>query len=97
MLYKEYAVNMLTALIDGAEEMNGHGIKAKCLAVNDAVFDTIRGLVTYLQNSEEIVRCENCEFYDEDERWCRRLGLVGAFNSDGFCSHGERRDDGDSN
>ncbi len=38
-----------------------------------------------------VVRCKDCEFYTEDEKWCRRLGLCGAFDADGFCSHGERR------
>lgn len=37
----------------------------------------------------EVVRCKDCEFYTEDEKWCRWLGLIGAFNEDGFCSHGE--------
>ena len=38
----------------------------------------------------EIVRCKDCEFYTEEERWCRRLGLCGAFDQDGYCSHAER-------
>lgn len=42
----------------------------------------------------EIVRCKDCEYYTAEEKWCRRLGLCGAFNEDGFCSKGERRDDG---
>lgn len=41
----------------------------------------------------EVVRCKDCEFYTEDEKWCRRLGLCGAFDAGGFCSHGERRTD----
>lgn len=45
----------------------------------------------------EVVRCKDCEFYYEDEKWCRRLVLCGAFNGNDFCSHGERRDDGRSN
>ena len=95
MLDKEYAVNMLTALVDSAEEMNEHGIKAKCLAVNDAVFDTIRGLITYLLNSEEVVRCKYCTHCD-----CSIDGM-GFFYCDfdegrtvspnGFCDVAERR------
>lgn len=42
---------------------------------------------------KEIVRCKDCEYYYADEKWCRRLGLCGAFNEDDFCSHGERRED----
>lgn len=41
-----------------------------------------------------VVRCKNCEFYTEEERWCRRLGLCGAFDPNGYCSHGERSEDG---
>ena len=37
-----------------------------------------------------VVRCKDCKFYTEDEKWCRRLGLCGAFNENDFCSHGER-------
>lgn len=40
----------------------------------------------------EVVRCKDCEFYNKDEKWCRRLGLCGAFNENDFCSHGERRE-----
>ena len=43
---------------------------------------------------EPLVRCKECEFYYEDEKWCRRLGLCGAFDGDDFCSHAERREDG---
>ena len=101
MLDKEYAVNMLTALVDSAEEMNGHGIKAKCLAVNDAVFDTIRGLITYLQNSEEVVRCKNCKHWvTVIDRKKAEYGLcdaikttIGAMPKDGFCYKGERREE----
>lgn len=39
----------------------------------------------------EIVRCKDCKFYTEGERWCRRLGLCGAFDPNGYCSHAERR------
>lgn len=45
----------------------------------------------------EVVRCGECEFYDVGyrfgDRWCRRLGLVGAFDWNQFCCHGERRED----
>lgn len=40
-----------------------------------------------------VVRCKDCEFYDEDEKWCRRLGLCGAFDPNDYCSHGEKRED----
>ena len=38
-----------------------------------------------------VVRCKDCRYYKENERWCRRLGLVGAFDKDGFCSRGKRK------
>ena len=41
----------------------------------------------------EVVRCRDCEYYTEEERWCRRLGLCGAFDQNGYCSHAERRTD----
>lgn len=40
-----------------------------------------------------VVRCKDCEFYTEEERWCRRLGLCGAFDTNGYCSHAERREE----
>lgn len=60
--------------------------------------DWIEQIVNRLRNDPEsewveIVRCKDCEFYTEDEKWCRRLGLCGAFDADGFCSMGERKDD----
>ena len=43
-------------------------------------------------NFVEVVHCRDCKFYTVEERWCRRLGLCGAFGGEGFCSHGERRE-----
>lgn len=49
-----------------------------------------------------VVRCEDCRYYGnpfglgagaDSERWCYLLGLVGAFDKDDYCSHGERRTD----
>ena len=40
-----------------------------------------------------VVRCKDCEYYTEEERWCRRLGLCGAFDQNDYCSHAERRTD----
>lgn len=40
-----------------------------------------------------VVRCKGCEFYTEKERWCRRLGLCGAFDQNGYCSHAERKEE----
>lgn len=53
--------------------------------------DEIDGLPTI--DAVQVVRCKDCEYYYADEKWCRRLGLCGAFNEDDFCSHGKRRED----
>lgn len=55
------------------------------------------GHLFVLANAEkvcDIVRCKDCEFYTAEEKWCRRLGLCGAFDENGYCSHGERKDNG---
>ena len=54
--------------------------------------DAVEIAIQALSAQPEIIRCEDCRYYDENERWCRRLGLVGAFDKDGFCSRGERRE-----
>ena len=46
----------------------------------------------------EVVRCKDCNFYEENTeaitRFCRReLGYMYA-KPDGFCSYGERKDNG---
>ena len=43
--------------------------------------------------AEPVIRCKDCEYYTEEERWCRRLGLCGAFDQNDYCSHAERRTD----
>lgn len=55
--------------------------------------DAVEIAIQSLSAQPEIIRCKDCRYYKENERWCRRLGLVGAFNKDGFCSRGERRTD----
>ena len=39
--------------------------------------------------AEPITRCRDCKFYTEEDRWCRRLGLCGAFDPNDYCSHAE--------
>lgn len=68
--------------------------------VTDADLSTV-GRVLVSQNGThygglyyaDIVKCADCEYYTAEEKWCRRLGLCGAFNEGGFCSYGTRRDD----
>jgi len=38
---------------------------------------------------EPVIRCRDCRFYTEEERWCRWLGLCGAFDPNDYCSHAE--------
>ena len=52
-----------------------------------------RGAVRTWSEVGELVRCKDCEFYTEEERWCRRLGLCGAFDTNDYCSHAERREE----
>lgn len=63
----------------------------------DVVCGLDRSFVQYIEDipsvQPEIIRCKDCEFYTEEERWCRRLGICGAFDPNGYCSHAERRDD----
>ena len=56
----------------------------------DEVWDAIEAAPTI--DAMTVVRCKDCEFYTEEERWCRRLGLCGAFDLNGYCSHAERNE-----
>lgn len=56
---------------------------------------------------EEIIRCKDCKYYDSDwwmgdchlERWGDGWGNYPppTVTEDGFCSWGERREDGETN
>ena len=59
----------------------------------DALF-SLNALPTI--DSVPVVRCKDCKFYTEDERWCRRIGICGAFDPNDYCSHAERREDGEA-
>lgn len=63
---------------------------AHCCSLSTALFE-IKNAPTI--ESMEVVRCKDCEFYTEEERWCRRLGLYGSFDPNGYCSQAERRED----
>ena len=39
----------------------------------------------------EVVRCEDCKFWDDDFNWCDRKCV--RMQEDDFCSYGERKDD----
>lgn len=58
----------------------------------DACQSIILDMYDNASDAVEVVRCKYCEFYYADEKWCRRLGLCGAFDADGYCAHGERRE-----
>jgi hypothetical protein len=40
-----------------------------------------------------LIRCKDCKHYYDEEKWCSRLALCREFDENGFCSHGERRED----
>ena len=42
---------------------------------------------------EAVVRCKDCRYYEKNGLWCCRLGFVGAFDKNNYCSRGERRTD----
>ncbi|MBO7205685.1 MAG: hypothetical protein J6V08_04630, partial [Candidatus Methanomethylophilaceae archaeon] len=44
---------------------------------------------SYEAEVEPVTRCRDCRFYTEEDRWCRRLGLCGAFDPNDYCSHAE--------
>ncbi len=45
----------------------------------------------------EVVRCKDCRWCQDDYMgtWCGRFSGVRFTNADDFCSHGERREDGE--
>ena len=64
------------------------------------VRETSYQLATKQEVIAELVRCKDCRYYGnpfglsagaDSERWCFLLGLVGAFDKDDYCSHGERK------
>lgn len=40
-----------------------------------------------------VVRCKDCEYYREGDKWCRGIVLCGAFDPNGYCSHAERSEE----
>lgn len=51
-----------------------------------------RGVAVHWSEVGDLVRCKDCEYYTEEEEWCRRLGLCGAFKPDDFCSLGRMKE-----
>ena len=81
-----------------ADQLIKEAIKGECIVRFTETRqreDFTTGLIEFHKSVcvEEIVRCKDCRYYEENERWCFRLGLVGAFDKGNFCSHGERRTD----
>lgn len=62
-----------------------------CYIGNDGEYERYNIDPDVIAEAIDIVRCRDCEFYTAVDRWCRRLGLCGAFGEDDFCCHGERR------
>lgn len=87
---KKYAVKCLKALVESAEKMEVYGANVRSLVVNEEIFNMFRDLIPYLKNSEAVVRCKDCEYYEEDHRVCiSEWRHVAAHD---FCSDGERRE-----
>lgn len=77
------------AAIDAIEHANGAVYWNQTLMEN--LVSVVKSVPTI--DAVPVVRCKDCEYYTEDERWCRRLGLCGAFDPDDYCSHSERSED----
>ena len=44
----------------------------------------------WVDNTGEIVRCKDCEYYQNDCGWCGLLDI--GMNVNGFCSRGKREE-----
>ena len=56
--------------------------------------DVIELLISALQDSEPVVRCGHCKWYDHDLYVCSKLNI--ATNPDDFCSmYGDKKKTGD--
>jgi hypothetical protein len=42
----------------------------------------------------EVVRCKDCKYYDIFALACKKPNFNGWIGHDGYCSHGERREQG---
>ena len=53
---------------------------------------TVKG---YVEGFVQVVRCENCTYYEAEDEWgvCRNTGA--GMQRNGFCSDGERKDECD--
>lgn len=71
--------------------------------MSEYIVDLAEGYAnTVLDTKEEIVRCEDCKYYDHLPKpfrghsdWCllhKNVGMI-AVTPNGFCAWGERRDD----
>lgn len=76
--------------------INAEDVKKRADCYPPSVRSVVANILSHIKTVKDavkVVRCADCEFYTEEDRWCRRLGLCGAFDRDGFCSHGERSED----
>lgn len=70
-----------------------HIMADKCDDLGESIWKQFATTVEWSPTieAEPVTRCRDCEFYTEEERWCRRLGLCGAFDPNDYCSHAEER------
>ena len=77
------------AAIDALAELQGRAsTKAEFKGISKA-WKRIRQLPPI---QPEIIRCQNCENYQENFHWCKLHD--GEFSLTDFCSYAERREDG---
>ena len=58
--------------------------------LSDADLDEITTVT--LSDAVHVVRCANCQEYDEDNEYCRWLSIYACPFF--YCAHGDRKDDG---
>ena len=56
--------------------------------------DVIELLVAALKDSEPVVRCNMCKYYEKDTGFCQYFGTGNCW--DGFCNKGARMDGEDN-
>ena len=57
-------------------------------------------IVDIISKAQEIVRCKDCKYFSQNDRWCKRYEcgdgdrlICWDLGEDGFCSRGEKKCD----
>lgn len=75
-----------------ADAIKGKAWKAESEACFYALEDVVSVTDIDEAPSIDIVRCQDCKYYEAKEDWC--YWRDEAITADDFCSYGERRNDG---